>query len=345
MTSEVFYVNITNKEESIKIQELINKLDFTKKVQENDKVAIKTPIYDIENKGHMEERYLQEILKVLKNTKPFIYDTKTINSTNKSNDLYKNTNIEIKTSSDKQNEIKINQTIFDKIKIDQILDESDFLIVISIFKAHHIAGLGGAIKNLGLDCAPYNEKINHYKQAAPFISKIGCLACKVCIEECPQNAISLNSIAVIDYDKCIGCNKCVEICPKDTIMINRIKSDEFNQAICEYAYGINENKKDKILFINFLTDIRVDNESNTPSNKKIVNDIGILASYDPVALDKASYDLINKQEANKDSDLKSNYKEGENKIKGLWRTIDPEIQLKKAENLNIGSQDYKLIKI
>jgi Na+-translocating ferredoxin:NAD+ oxidoreductase RNF subunit RnfB len=41
----------------------------------------------------------------------------------------------------------------------------------------------------------------------------GCIACKKCVRECPEQAIEVvNNFAVIDYAKCSGCGKCAEVC-------------------------------------------------------------------------------------------------------------------------------------
>ena len=48
--------------------------------------------------------------------------------------------------------------------------------------------------------------------------KVGCIACGLCVKNCPQQAIFLkNNVAVIDYTKCNGCGTCVTKCPKKVI--------------------------------------------------------------------------------------------------------------------------------
>ena len=191
------------------------------------------------------------------------------------------------------------------------------MIVISHVKGHILAGFGGALKNLAMGCASRRGKIHQHKIAAPFISKIACLACNDCIGACPKNAIKLN----------------------------KINSEEFIESMMEYAYGSVKDKDDKVLYINFLTDIAPDCDCNPYSDRPIVRDIGILASYDPVAIDKASYDLINKELGLIDSALESNHEEGADKFKGVWRNIDGHMQIDFAQQLNMGTKDYKIVEI
>jgi ferredoxin len=48
-----------------------------------------------------------------------------------------------------------------------------------------------------------------------------CTGCGTCVDECPQEAISLNddNIAVIDADECTDCGMCVDACPTEAISI------------------------------------------------------------------------------------------------------------------------------
>ena len=50
------------------------------------------------------------------------------------------------------------------------------------------------------------------------ICSAGCIGCKICEKNCPENAICVtDNVAHIDYDKCTGCGICAEKCPKKII--------------------------------------------------------------------------------------------------------------------------------
>jgi hypothetical protein len=115
------------------------------------------------------------------------------------------------------------------------------------------------------------------------------------------------------------------------------------ERMAEYAYGAVENKHGKVGYINFLTDITPDCDCVAWSDAPLVPDIGILASSDPVALDYASYNLVNEQKGFKDSMLLSNYEEEADKFKGVWKKVDGVKQLEYAEKIGLGSMEYELI--
>ena len=358
MSSKVFYANTNNQKftDDILIK-LLEKTKFIDNLDENDMVALKT---HLNQKNEMNPSYIRKLVDTLKNknTKPFLTDTRRLHQNSmdkletaiKENFDYSRVNcptvIADGLTGHNEYEVEINEEIFSSVKIAGDIHESDALIVMSNIKAHPLIGVGGAIKNLAIECASYSGKKKIYKQAPPFIVKIRCLACRECKEACPENAISIDGYAKIDYDKCIGCNDCIESCPAHTIKLNIMNSEEFIEAIVEYASGTICNKKyNKVVYINFLTNITPDYDYTGFNDNPIVDDIGILISYDPVAIDYASYDLVNNQVGNHDCALLSNYDECEDKFKGIRPNINTELQLKKAEKLRLGNMDYELIEI
>lgn len=367
MISEVYFTNMTSNNPNdsllLKLERLYERTGFSFLISENDKVAIKTHFGEIGNTGYIQPQYARKIVDALKklNSKPFLTDTNTLYHAKRDNSVdhletatkhgftYSVINAPVIIADGLTGcsdvEVEINKKLFNKVKIAKDIYDSDAMIVISHVKGHILAGFGGALKNLAMGCASRRGKIHQHKIAAPFISKIACLACNVCIDACPENAITVDTHAYINYEKCIGCNDCIGACPKNAIKLNKINSEEFIESMMEYAYGSVKDKDDKVLYINFLTDIAPDCDCNPYSDRPIVRDIGILASYDPVAIDKASYDLINKELGLIDSALESNHEEGADKFKGVWRNIDGHMQIDFAQQLNMGTKDYKIVEI
>ena len=51
----------------------------------------------------------------------------------------------------------------------------------------------------------------------PYLITNNCVACGICIDECPVGAISEGDIYVIDGDTCVRCGVCASVCPNDAI--------------------------------------------------------------------------------------------------------------------------------
>jgi uncharacterized Fe-S center protein len=152
--------------------------------------------------------------------------------------------------------------------------------------------------------------------------------------------------ALIDPKKCIGCGECILSCPSGAIQIQWNESIPiFQKKMVEHAYGAVQKKKGRVLYLNFLTQISPACDCYGYSDAPIVNDIGILSSEDPVAIDQASVDLVNGEAGNRSSKLQKNWNPGEDKFRAVYPEVDWNIQLAYAEEIGMGTRKYELIKI
>ena len=117
------------------------------------------------------------------------------------------------------------------------------------------------------------------------------------------------------------------------------------ERMIEYAYGAMKGKEKKIGFMNFLIRITPDCDCFPFSDAPIVPDIGILASLDPVAIDAASFDLVNQQHGFQDTLLTAHHHKGEDKFKGVHAQTDGFKQIRYAEEISMGNRAYDLIRI
>lgn len=228
-----------------------------------------------------------------------------------------------------ENELRINSNgkHFDTVKVGAGLKNYNSLLVISHFTGHVAAGIGGALKNVGMGLGSKAGKLAMHDAFELRINSRLCRVCGACIEHCPDDAIEiLSDSASIDHDKCIGCGRCIAECPVSAVKIpwSGASSRELQERIVEYASGVLDEKK--AYFINVLVNVTKECDCINRKQNAIVEAIGILASEDPVAIDQASLDLV-----------------GEEKFRS--RSIDPSIQIKYAEELGLGSRKYKLIKV
>ncbi len=224
-------------------------------------------------------------------------------------------------------EVEINKKHFAKCKIGKEFSKYSQIIVVSHFTGQMLAGLAGAIKNLAMGFASRGGKLaQHAKVIKPRIKNRACDKCGLCEKRCAVNAITIGEKSYIDYEKCISCAACNAICPKKAIKIILWRSifhvfgDRFRERIAESAYAAQKDKE--IIYVTFAMNITRECDCDPRTMKPIVQDIGILASTDPVAIDQACYDMV---------------KKSGKKLRGSHI-------LRYAEEIGIGSRNYQIVK-
>lgn len=243
--------------------------------------------------------------------------------------------------------VEINGHVLREVSIGAEIVEADALVVVSHFKCHELTGFGGALKNLGMGCASREGKLSQHSTVAPRVAVRYCDACGQCLKACIHGAITVaEENAWIDPDKCAGCGRCITICPQKAISVQwNEASRTIMQKISEHALGAVKGKEEKIIFLNFITQVSPDCDCNGHADAPIVGDIGICAAIDPVALDQASADMVNAAPGNPGSALQSGLEQGGDKFRGVHPDIDWEIQLEHAEKLGLGQRKYRLVRI
>lgn len=243
--------------------------------------------------------------------------------------------------------VKIDQEVIKTAYLGKEIIESDALLSVAHFKGHELSGFGGTLKNLGMGCAARKGKLEQHSDLCPKIKSKKCVGCGDCAEHCAQNAISLTEEkAKIDPQKCVGCGECILICPNGAIDV-QWSSDVplFQKKMVEYAFAVLKEKREKALFMNFLTNISPACDCYGHSDASIVRDIGIIVSKDPVAVDQASVDMVNLQTSAEGSSLKATSPPGEDKFGNLYPKVDWSVQLDHAKKIGLGSREYELITV
>ncbi len=222
--------------------------------------------------------------------------------------------------------VEINKKNFDYCKIAKAIAKENQIIVLSHFKGHMLAGFGGAIKQLAMGCASKGGKLAQHANSIPKISSHKCKACKACAAKCPEKAITVIKKAKIDKNKCVGCASCMASCQYNAISNGWIASltKSFNERLAEYAYGASKGKNN--IYINFAFNITRNCDCEGHPMKPIAKDIGVFASTDPVAIDQACLDVLDRNEG------KTVFKRGRN-------------TLVYAANIGLGSREYELIEL
>jgi uncharacterized Fe-S center protein len=368
LTSNVYFAGIRartpedNKQN--KIKRLFDAAGFGQAVKKGDLVAIKLHFGELGNDSYVNPILVRPISeKVLSiGAKPFLTDTNTLYGGSRSNAVnHLQTAMEHGFGQsvagapaiiadglrgDFYREIPVSGKHFHKVKIAGEIAFSDSMIVVSHFKAHLPAGFGGAIKNLGMGCAPPLGKAEQHSTRPIFNADL-CIGCRSCMDNCPNNAITVTKrISAIDYNLCTGCGKCLRLCSSHALDFDWfVEVPPFMERMTEYALGAVAGKSGRMGFFNFLINITPDCDCVPWSDGPIVPDIGILASTDPVAIDQASVDLVNRQTGLVNSALQINHEIGKDKFMGVWESTIGGIQLDYGEKIGLGKKEYRLIEI
>jgi len=113
-----------------------------------------------------------------------------------------------------------------------------------------------------------------------------------------------------------------------------VKQEDFIESMAESAKGMIEKFKGRILYINVMNNLSVDCDCDSSPADPTMKDVGILASFDPVALDKACVDLVYASEDHGKIHLVE-------RIESRKGTLI----LDHAENIGIGTKKYDLISL
>jgi len=367
MASKVFFASVRahgeNENKVNQIRKLFDLAGFGSMVKKDALVAIKLHFGERGGDAYIRPPFVRQVVDKVKEKggKPFVTDAATLYSGSRANavdhiwtaaehgfdlavvgapviiaDGLKSTNV---------SKVEIGKKHFKSVRIAADIVASDALIGMAHFKGHMQAGFGGAIKNLAMGCAPPAGKRDMHGSKALFGEH--CKGCGACEKVCPSNAIKMvDKKAKVDKAKCSGCGECITVCPNHNIEFDwETEAGPFGERLVEYAFGAIANKKDRCGFMNFLLSVSPECDCVPWSDAPIVPDIGILASTDPVAIDKASYDLVNKQVGFHNSALKTSHAAGADKFRDIWPRIDGGVQFRHAEEIGLGTKEYKLVEL
>ncbi|MGA1842310.1 MAG: DUF362 domain-containing protein [bacterium] len=355
MKSKVYFVEVKDirdvPESLSKLHLLIKKSGGHANFRPEWNVAIKTHFGEEGNTGFVKPPYVRAICKAIKGkgATGFLSDANTLYRGRRLNSVDHvklaaehgftresvGVDIVVPDCSKKENtvEIPLHLKYVSSAKIARVFADADALVVITHFKGHALSGFGGSIKNVGMGCATREGKLAQHCDIAPVIFPENCIGCGECVNICPVGALTLvDSKSSLDRSKCIGCASCIAVCPTMALFVDMDAGEEMQKKMVEYAFAVLHGKKNKCAFFNFAVSINKECDCWGLENFQIAPDVGILASCDPVSIDKASFDLVNS------SCGKDIFHEAHPDYDG----ID---QLKHAQSIGLGNLDYELIRL
>ena len=241
-------------------------------------------------------------------------------------------------------------TYIKEAKIGRAVMDADVFISLNHFKGHEATGFGGALKNIGMGCGSRAGKMEMHSAGKPHVDQDLCIGCQMCAKICAHDAPEFeNKKATINHDKCVGCGRCIGVCPKDAILSASDESNEIlNCKIAEYTKAVIDNRPH--FHISLVIDVSPYCDCHGENDAAIVPNVGMFASFDPVALDVACADAVNAQPLLSNSILGDcSEEERASHNHDHFHSIFPETCWESAithgEKIGIGNSKYKLITV
>lgn len=336
-------------EEELKraILKLLTATGFLGEICEGDFIAIKMHFGEDGNKGYIKPEFAKVVSDEIKKrgAKVFFTDTNTLYKGRRANAIdhlmlaYEHGfipdflgapviiadgilgNAEVK--------IRINGKHFKEVPIARELVFCDGIVSLNHFTGHIVTQFGSCLKNLGMGGSSRAGKLLQHSSVKPRVKEKKCTGCELCVFWCSTQSIEMRGgKAYINLETCIGCGQCLSVCKFDAIYYNWEESSEnVQEKMVEHALGVLKGKK--AVHITFLNHITLDCDCMAKDEPPVVEDIGILSSLDPVAIDKASLDLVEKR-------IGKSF---------AFHTERPEVpanQISYAESLGLGASNYEL---
>lgn len=352
-----------------KLKKLIKKAGIGQINMDNKFVAIKMHFGELGNLGYLRPNYAKAVVDVVKELggHPFLTDCNTLYPGSRKNALehlqcaWENGFTALTVGcpiligdglkgTDDITVPVVGGEYIKEAKIGHAIMDADVFISLTHFKGHEMTGFGGAIKNIGMGCGSRAGKKDQHINGKPNIIPEQCRGCKRCQRECANNGLLFDDVEKkmsINVDNCVGCGRCLGACNFSAILFaNWAASAELNCRMAEYTKAVVDGRP--CFHISLVIDVSPNCDCHSENDAPILPNLGMFASFDPLALDQACVDacisatpLPNSQLA--DNMAKSDFNDHHDHFtnstpESEWRTC-----LAHSEKIGIGSREYELI--
>ena len=235
-------------------------------------------------------------------------------------------------------------------KIGRAVMDADVFISLTHFKGHEMTGFGGAIKNIGMGCGSRAGKTEQHCSGKPHIEEPMCRGCRKCQKECANGGLIFDEASRkmhVDQEHCVGCGRCLGACNFDAIVFDSDDAVELlNYRMAEYAKAVVDGRP--CFHISLVVDVSPNCDCHGENDAPILPNLGMFASFDPLALDQACADACLAADPMPGSQLSDHladphFHDHHDHFKNSTPESEWKSCLEHAEKIGLGSRDYELI--
>ncbi|HAM52918.1 MAG TPA: 4Fe-4S ferredoxin [Nitrospiraceae bacterium] len=247
--------------------------------------------------------------------------------------------------------------ILGEIAVASLIHDVPAMVVCSHVKGHINAGYAGAIKNVAMGGVSSSHRDCGWKCGRGAMHTLGegrllwdsekCELCYQCAEICPLDAIVFNEEEALIWngDTCWRCGRCARVCQSEAITLPG-DDDRFMRSLAEAAKAVLDTfEPQKVIFINFLTEIQPECDCMPMADVPVMQDQGILISDDIVSIEQASVDILRNALPLPGSAATQADTGKEDDILFSLSRKPYRIQMEEANRLGLGSLIYDLVEL
>lgn len=237
-------------------------------------------------------------------------------------------------------------------KIGRAVMDADVFISLTHFKGHEMTGFGGTIKNIGMGCGSRAGKKEQHCNGKPVIDEEKCRGCRQCMKECANDGLHFDagrSKMTVVQENCVGCGRCIGACNFDAIDFAQDAAvKELNCRMAEYTKAVVDGRPN--FHISLICDVSPTCDCHSGNDTPIIPDVGMFASFDPLALDQACVDACLKQTPLPGSQLtdemsKPDFHDHHDHFDNTNPNTEYKTCLAHAEKIGLGSRQYELVRV
>lgn len=369
MSSKVYFTDMrTEEDDSLlkKLDRLVRAAGITDLDMDRKFVAVKMHFGEYGNLAFLRANYVRVLSDIIreKGGIPFLTDCSTLYVGMRKNGIEHLDNAELNgfnsvtagchvfigdgLRGDDEIEIPVEGGVYvETAKIGRTIADADIVITLNHFKCHEITGFGGCLKNLGMGCASRRGKMELHASGKPEVDPDVCRGCGKCVKACAHEAIILDDgTAEIVRERCTGCGRCISACPFDAVSVAFDEESAIvNCKIVEYAKAVLAGRPG--FHITVVADVTPYCDCHSENDVPIIPNLGLFASTDPVAIDRACVEMAQEQPVIPGSKLHGIC--GDVKPADIFSTVNPrtrwESHFEHSARIGMGDGRFELVRV